>query len=401
VNSRGADAIIVGGGPAGAATAKLLARAGHDVLVLDRAAFPRPKPCGDCLSAGATPVLRRLGLLDSVHALPHAPLHGWQVIAPGGESFTGHAGPIGDAIAIEREVLDRCLLQAAVAAGARLRQHRVLDVLRDDTGAVCGVATDAGPLYARLVIGADGLRSVVAARLKAVARPPRLRKVSFTLHVDGPLFQDFTGRMHVLSDGCIGIAPVVADGTRWNVTVAVTADSYVRARLAPAAFVAAYLRRVPALEGIARESLPPDAALLRSGPFDRPVRRVVFDGAALAGDAAGYYDPFTGQGVTHALRSAELLAHTADGVLRSAVCSAAALQPYARALRREMRAPRLLQHAVESVISRRSIANRAIARLARSPHAAGSLIAVIGMTAPAGSLLSASVISDLLRRRSV
>jgi menaquinone-9 beta-reductase len=400
VNRTDADVIVVGCGPAGATTATLLARAGHSVVILDRAAFPRPKPCGDCLCAGAIPILRRLGLLERVHALPHARLQRWCIVAPDGARFQGRVGEPGHALAIDRELLDHALAQAAVEAGARLLRRRVHDLLRDTRGTVCGVVTDDGPLTARLVIGADGLRSVVASRLKAVRRSPRLRKVSFTLHLADWPFGDRTGRMHILRHGCTGMAPVTADGARWNVTIAATAEYFRAADLRPHDFVDTWLRQLPELNDVRRDVLA-DAHLLRSGPFDRPVQRVVFNGAALAGDAAGYYDPFTGQGVTHALRSAELLAHTADGAIRSNDCSAPMLRPYARALQREMRTPRLLQYAVEAVVSRQSIANHVVTRLACSPHAADTLISVIGMTAPAASLLSASVVSDLLRRRIV
>jgi 2-polyprenyl-6-methoxyphenol hydroxylase-like FAD-dependent oxidoreductase len=75
---RDAEVLVVGGGPAGAATALLLARAGRDVMLLDRAAFPRPKPCGDCLSVGATALLRRLELLPDVLAAAHGRIDGWR-----------------------------------------------------------------------------------------------------------------------------------------------------------------------------------------------------------------------------------------------------------------------------------------------------------------------------------
>jgi menaquinone-9 beta-reductase len=392
-----ADVTIVGGGPAGAVTALLLARAGHDVLLLDRARFPRPKPCGDCLSAGATAVLERLGVLERVHALPHAQLRRWRIVAPDGDSFTARiADPPGHALAIEREHLDHALLEAARAEGVRIREgRRVHDICRSSSGVVNGVLTSDGPVHARLIVGADGLRSVIARRLDAIRRPPRLRKLSLTLHVDAAADDPGTGEMHVGHGVCAGLAAVGRD--RCNITVVAHARLRRSVAADPRAFIASVLTALPRLRRRVPAAALQQAELLTSGPFDQPMRRITFDGAALAGDAAGYYDPFTGQGVCHALLGAEILARVADDALRAGDCSAQALTPYAAALHRLLRAPGLLQRGVEAVLSRPGAANRVIARLGHSHVAADTLIAVIGHARPAAALFSAGTIRDLAR----
>ena len=114
------DAVIVGAGPAGSATALLLARAGHEVLLLDRRDFPRAKPCGDCLSPEAARVLDRLGLLADVLAARPARLRGWRIISPAGHAFgatfafAANGDPrVETAISLRREILDAVLLAGA------------------------------------------------------------------------------------------------------------------------------------------------------------------------------------------------------------------------------------------------------------------------------------------------
>src|SRR5688500_10799010 len=134
------DAIVVGGGPAGSAAAALLAADGWRVLLLDRAHFPRRKPCAECVNPAGVAVLRRLGVLDRVMEAGPARLDGWRIASDGGASFLGrfHGGVHG--IAIPRETLDDILLDHARACGVEVREGvKVSDLLREDGGRVRGV----------------------------------------------------------------------------------------------------------------------------------------------------------------------------------------------------------------------------------------------------------------------
>ena len=122
----GRDVVVVGAGPAGSVSALLLARAGFDVVLLDRSKFPRPKACGDCLSPGANVILQRLGLWPAVLAAQPGRLHGWQLSAADDAAFSAlfAASSSTDApvsLAIERARFDAILLQAAQAAGVDVR----------------------------------------------------------------------------------------------------------------------------------------------------------------------------------------------------------------------------------------------------------------------------------------
>ncbi|MEO5509022.1 MAG: NAD(P)/FAD-dependent oxidoreductase [Longimicrobiales bacterium] len=404
------DVIVTGAGPAGSMTAMILARAGVSVLLLDRALFPRPKPCGDCLSAEASRLLQRHGLLQDVVRIPHALLRGWRIFAPDGRHFAATfqdegAHPEADAyaFAIERSLFDAVLLNAARSAGADVREGVRVDDVCMDGDSVCGVSAhslldvEVMRLTARHVVGADGLRSLVARRLGAVARPPALRKLSLTAHIDGPLpFDDF-GEMHVGEGLCAGIAPVRAARDRWNVTVVADSDRYGRVVAHNAAsFFRHALETLPGLRGRIAHVVPDGIEMLASGPFDAPMRRIEFNGSSLVGDAAGYFDPFTGQGIYHGMRAAEILAHALIDALHSTPHGAVTAAGYTDASRSLLRGPRRLQKAIDSVLARPAFANRAIARLARAPAAARALIQVTSDVAPVVSLLSASVARSVL-----
>jgi menaquinone-9 beta-reductase len=362
-----------------------LARAGRAVLLVDRDHFPRPKPCGECLSPAAVGELRALGVLASVQALPHERVIGWRISAPSGHAFDGSFPAPHHGIAIQRSVLDALLLDEARAAGAEVRcGERVGDLLWSN-GAVAGVRLGAGrsaeEIGARLVVGADGLRSVVVRRLGHLRRAPRLKKLALTAHMSGPADPRERGELHILPNGCIGAAGV-GDGLT-NVTVVVTADS-VGAAIAGArnAYFDALIADHPRFAGWRRQD-----EVLATGPFDWPVHSAISDGAMLVGDAAGYFDPFTGQGVYRALKGASLAAEHALSALEQGSTSARALAGYDRAHRNAFNPGARLQRAIEAVVSREVLIEMASRSLGFAPCLADALVAVTADLRPVRSLL--------------
>jgi menaquinone-9 beta-reductase len=383
------DAVVVGAGPAGSATAARLAGAGHRVLLLDRARFPRPKPCGECLNPAAVRALAELGVLDRVLAAGARPIVGWHVHSPTGPAFRGTFPSGSPGLGVSRAVLDTLLLEHAVERGVEARAGvRVVDLIHRG-GRVAGVRTDEGEVRARLVVGADGLRSVVVRRLGLLKRGPRLRKVALAAHVEEVDGLEQRGAMYVLRDGCVGVAAV--EGGAANVVVVAHGGATQQVAGDRDGYFDRAIRGIPLLAGARRVD-----RVLATGPFDWPVRSAVADGALLVGDAAGYYDPFTGQGIFRAMRGAELAARAADAALRRDDLSAAALAPYERARRQAFASGERVQRLVEAATSCPRAFGILAARFARRPALADALVAVTGDLRPARSLLAPRLLAAWL-----
>ena len=387
------DAVVVGAGPAGSATALLLARAGARVLLLDRARFPRDKPCSEYLSPETTRVLERLGggVLDAVTAASHARLVGMKVVAPSGAAMVGRFdGRF--SFALPRTSFDAILRQAAEAAGAEVREGVRVEDLLYDRGAVGGVVTRAGSgergaERARVVVGADGLRSVVARRLGGVRTSPP-RRVAFAAHVADVADVSDVGEMHVGATGYVGLGPIGGGVT----TVALVLPlRTVRRHGAPRFFEA--LERFPGLAG-RFDPRRVVRGVLATGPFAQWSRQPVAPGggALLVGDAADFFDPFTGQGIYSALRGAELAA----AAVIDALTTGASLRAYAGARRAAFAGKWLLERLIALGVGWPALAERVVGRLARRADLANLLVSATGNCVPARRVLAPRVLARLL-----
>ena len=155
--------VIAGGGPSGSAAAWAAAQAGANVVILDKAAFPRDKPCGDGLTARAVSYLQQMGLgheVEKFHRVNRVTVFSpsrWEL------SFPKRPGMPDHGCTVSRTVLDTLLLENAQAAGAKVRQGaEVSGPIVDDTGRVTGVVLKNGEkIHGDAVIAADGAYSPI------------------------------------------------------------------------------------------------------------------------------------------------------------------------------------------------------------------------------------------------
>lgn len=398
----GYDAVIVGAGPAGTSTAIGLARRGMRVALIDKARFPRVKPCAEYANPEAMRVLERLGLLDAVRDAGAAVFPGMRVISPGGErmalDFTSDAGR--HALGISRYVLDQIAVDHCRALGVEMIEGaRVREVSLHD-GRVAGVRASRGgktlDVTARIVVGADGHHSAVA-RLLELDRPVRWpRRIGLAAHLDGFVLDGGMGEMHVALDGSgyCGIAP--QEGGRVNAAMVVEMASFEGRRGSVEAFFDAALHAYPAMRD--RMSTATRVTPVRGvGPLARRVRRVYGNGFVLVGDAAGFFDPFTGEGIYDALRGGELAAEAVGDALERGDTLASGLAGYARARRAEFASKRRAAWLVQAFVRSPRLMDYAIARIAARPGVSSTMTGVLGDYHEAGVVLSPRFLWQTLR----
>lgn len=388
------DVIVVGAGPAGAATAILLAERGLEVLVLDRARFPRPKLCGEYLSPEAARILDRLGVLKTLDAAGAVPLTGMHIVAPDGTVLRAAyraLGPWrpyrGHAMGVERRVLDAALADRLRALPVDFREQvRVTDLVLEGDRVAGVVAVDGEgrtlTFRAPLVVGADGRTSVVAQRL-GCRRPHRLRRMALVTYARGIPECRGAGEIFIDPPDYAILNPLGPD--RVNVSLVVPLAHVVPWTARLETFLAA---RVKHLDHLARrlagaERIAPVHAL---GPLAYRTVPPRLGGVLLVGDAAGFYDPLTGEGVFAALRSAELAAETTAEAFRLGDWSAATLGAYLRARRAVFAAKERFTRVLHAVVRRRRLANLTARFLARRPDLLDLVLGVVGDYVPARAL---------------
>jgi 2-polyprenyl-6-methoxyphenol hydroxylase-like FAD-dependent oxidoreductase len=374
------DVMVVGGGVAGATTARLLAEAGHRVIVLDRARFPRDKPCGEGVMPTGVRLLDRLGVLANLPPGQGHTLRGVGFVANGRDRVRGDFPDVGGGfnrgLGVKRLVLDQQLL-AHARAHPRVEVHEGEPATKVawPPGGLAEVLTPSARYRARVVVGADGVRSLVRRRLGLELPRGRRRRYGLRAHFsfrDGQALGDY---VTVYCDTGAECYTTPVSDTELEVALLVERRGMRAFAGGHEAAYDAYLRGLPHLRAAVRGGQR-TSAVLACGPFDVWARSRVADRAVLVGDAGGYLDPITGEGMALALQGACWAAEVVDDALRRDDLSAARLLPYHARLERALRHYKILTRAVLRLTRRGRLAAFIVRRLACCPELYASLLAI-------------------------
>jgi len=305
------DVCIVGGGPAGAACAIVCAQAGLQVVVAEREIFPREKVCGDCLNPACWPVLRRLGVADTIRDLPHGKLETVEFVSINGTKVTVDLPVHDDAeIAVKRSLFDQALLQQARAAGADVIEQAMVTGVHKARWGDWKVDIVRDKITAPIVVAADGRNSTVA-RIRNLL--PRVQRERVALQTHIPLPRGFGNRvvLQFLAEGYSGQAPV--NGDELNLCL---------------------VGKGPDVEGLKQwasrqfgvQSNHPWRTIT---PLTRDSLGPAHENLFLVGDVARVVEPFTGEGIYYAMRSGELAANAIISLARGSD-RAASLRQFAQ-----------------------------------------------------------------------
>jgi flavin-dependent dehydrogenase len=341
--------------------------------------------------------LSRLGVAEPDLATIGRRIPAMRVETAGGTRFRLTYGDDGSlrraAVGLDRSRLDPLLLDLARLAGVDVRTATHVRSVRDGTATLA----DGDRLHARVVVGADGQRSVVARDGGVVRRPPLGDRPALTFHVADPdpgASRD--ARMIVFDGGYVGLAPV-PDG-RVNVGI-VLANEHWRTRLRTDGAAAVANAVMGAIPPAGDDPVPwSDARICDAIEGAAPVGTRVSKRAGrdwlLVGDAAGFLDPFTGEGLLRALRSAALAVEAVD---RPRGGEPGALAGYDHALSRRTRSKDAVSLLVQAFLATPVAFELAARHLAERPAIRETMGRVMGDLMPASTAFDPRFLIGLLR----
>jgi len=382
------DVVVVGGGPAGAAAARAAVVSGARVLLVERDLRPRDKICGEYLCPGAVARLRTLGLAHALRDAHTAPLPGMRLFSPAGREVMTRFPAGSPGLSVRRSDFDPRLV--ALSGASVLRGARLERLAADADGVHLHLATGE-EVVASVVVGADGRHSTVAAQAGLRAAPKGRARATLHAYYEGVAGSVRAGEMHLPGTGSYAGLNPGPDGLV-NVTYVCDLEELGPAPKANAGeLLDAALANIPSLaQRFAHARRAGDTSIL--APLAVRTRRVGTDRVLLSGDAAGFLDPLTGEGMYGAIVSGELAGRHAAAI----ALEGASADAYPRAYRAAFGGKPRLNRLFQWLLRRPALLEALGARFTVRPHLGDTLMAVIGNLEPPAELLRPRMLLGLL-----
>ncbi len=333
------DVVIVGAGPAGSTLAWKLAREGVNTIVLDGARFPREKVCGDYVEPRGLRLLNKMGCLPTLEATSPLPITYSSTYVDSKRRYIGkipfygvHKDMPPHGYIVPRRILDDVILETAVAAGATAHQETYVTDFRNARTAVMIEALHHGKrvvYQGRMIIGADGVNSVVARRAGVLADDSRHIAISQRAYADG--YEGGIGEATFLFDGDFfpgyGWAFPMGRG-QVNLGVGVLKETCERDGITIPQLFRDFFEKLKQCHPRCRKlklCRPPIGGIVKTYGGAGPN---YFEKGLLIGDAGSFVDPMTGEGITPAMESALIAARTILDVLQKGRLDAKSFSTY-------------------------------------------------------------------------
>ncbi len=396
------DVIVIGGGPAGCASAILLAESGKRVVLFDRARFPRDKVCGEFISPAADDLLTELNVLTQIESCSPLRLGGVAISAYGGPEvlcpYPAQAGcrePV-TSLSFERLQLDQIFIDRAKAVGVEvMEEHHVYDLTLEN-GQVTGVKVrdpekHEFEMEAPLVIDAGGRNAISLRKFKLRKDEKGNHKIALAAHWQEARFAQKFCYMHISRPGYSGMSPTAGGGAN---VVLVVDHRVIKGKNLDEAYrdilMSNARRRKFLKDARPREKVRAiDSLAFRVEPL--PV-----GGLMLVGDAMGFIDPFTGEGIYLALRSARLAVDSALKAFTLGDFTRRVLAEYEDRRHREFNKKFILCRALQFLIANRFLCKKTVSLLERRRDLADALVGVIGDYLPPGKVVSSAFLIKLV-----
>lgn len=395
------DVVIVGAGPAGCTAAIYASRLGLKVALLEGRGPGKDKICGDAVAGKCIPILKELDLLETIATGPHGYSTGVIFSSPKGDIVDITFNPPGakqktEGYIVRRKVFDEVLLRKAeeVVGKENIRyQFKVGSVVRDGgrIAGVKGTRYDSGveELYrAKIVIGCDGYRSIVAREVGAFDHDPHHWVSALRQYWQGVEGMSEAIEIHFVDEiipGYFWIFPL-EDG-KANVGLGML-EQDIKARDIDLRDYLAKAIANPLFQKRFANAKPLEKPVQWELPLGSKRRKMFGDGWMLAGDAASLVDPFTGEGVGEAMHSGKMAAHVAKEAIDAGDCSDAFLKRYDDRFWSYLGPELMLSHKLQKIGRKKWLLNMVLGKAARSAYVREQISGMLANVIPKKTLAS-------------